>query len=293
MNRITIGFAAAFAGAAAYGINGPFARLAQLEGVSAGQLSLYRSIALVSLLGLAALVLKLPLLPPPGKRLAVLALALASSGVALGYLAAVAHTPFALAVTLLYTYPLMVFAMEAALTRRAPDPVRLAIFAVAFCGIVIAVGPELAGANPLGLGLAVFAAFANALLYVIAARVSAEGIGSLLMMQAIIGLASAALIAASGDGFSPFVFAVAPMASLVAGVLYALGFFSVFVAAPRIGSTSLSLAFLVEPVIGIIVAGWLLSEETSRLQWIGMGIILGALAIDLARQAFLAGARPR
>jgi drug/metabolite transporter (DMT)-like permease len=278
------GMAAGLLGALAYGVNIPFASLAQKAGVSAQQMSFYRSLAMAAVLLLVLIILRRNLLPQLLDRTRVILAGLCSGGVALSYLASVKYNPVALSVVLLYTYPLIIILIEAFMTKRWPPALRLGVFIVSFIGIVIAVGPNLSGASAFGAGLALTAGFSSALLYVIAARIKDPGFASMLTMQIIVLGMSAGMMIAAGDSFNPTVFSLAPWSSFLSMAGYAVGFFSIIYAAPRTGSTNLGLVFLIEPVIGIVSAMLVLEEIPTLVQWLGVAIILGALAVDAVSQ---------
>jgi drug/metabolite transporter (DMT)-like permease len=278
--RFQLGVMVGLIGAFSYGVNVPFASLAQKAGVSAQQMSLHRSLAMAILIVVILLALRQKILPPVEDRGRVLLAGLMSGCVALAYLASVKFNPIALSVVLLYTYPLIIIVIEAAMTRRWPPPLRIFVFITAFIGIVIAVGPSLEGASVLGMGLALFAGFSSAVLYVVAARIKDASLSPMLNMQIIVLIMSAIVMLVIGDSFDPRVFGLAPWPSTFAMLGYALGFFAIVFAAPRTGSTHLGLIFLIEPVVGIVSAAILLDQNPSMIQWLGVGVILAALALD-------------
>jgi drug/metabolite transporter (DMT)-like permease len=278
------GIAAGLLGAFAYGVNIPFASLAQKSGVSAQQMSFYRSLTMAAVMLIVLLILRRSLLPKLTDRLGVVFAGLCSGGVALSYLASVKYNLVSLSIVLLYTYPLIIIVIEAFLTKRWPPSLRIAVFIAAFVGIVIAVGPTMEGASALGMSLALTGGLCSALLYVIAARIEDPGLASMLTMQIIVLGMSAGMMIAAGDSFNPTVFALAPWSSFLSMAGYAVGFFAIIYAAPRIGSTNLALVFLIEPVIGIMSAMLILQEIPSSVQWVGVAIILMALAVDSVSQ---------
>ncbi len=288
-----LGIAVGLLGAASYGINVPFASLAQTDGISAQQLSLYRSLGMAVLLIAYCLILGQSMLPARGERLRVVMAGLVSGCISLGYLASVKFNPVALSVVLLYTYPMIIIVIEAVLARRFPNLVRTLVFVVAFIGTVIAVGPSLSGASLLGISLAMVGSVGSAILFVLATRIKSDGASTMLTMQLIIVPMSAAVMLMTGDSFGVSVFMRSFWPSLFAMLGYAIGFFAIVFAAPRTGSTNLGLVFLIEPVIGIISASIILSQKPTVIQWIGVGIIIAARAVDaLTGKGRRASARP-
>jgi drug/metabolite transporter (DMT)-like permease len=275
-----LGIAGAFIGAFAYGINIPFASLAQAEGVSVAQLSFYRSLCMLIILYGLCMALGQRLLPGPGERLTTLFAGFASGCVGLSYLASVKFNPVALSIVLLYTYPLIVIVIEAVISRRWPDPLRCGVFVTAFIGIVIAVGADLEGASFIGIALALIAGLATAILYVIVSRIKTEGFGVSATMQTVIVPMSILLMLALGDSFHPEVFLLSPWPSFFANAGYAIGFLAIIFSAKRIGATDLSLYFLIEPIIGIVSAAIILDQHPTLLQWGGVALIIAALAVD-------------
>jgi drug/metabolite transporter (DMT)-like permease len=281
-----LGVAVGLFGAFAYGVNVPFASMAQKLGVSAQQMSFYRSLIMALLMVAACLLLRQPLLPAKGQRAAVALAGLMSGCVALAYLASVKFNPVALSVVLLYTYPLIIILIEAVMTRTFPGPLRLGVFITAFIGIVIAVGPDLSGASVFGMGLALLAGFASAVLYVIAARFEANSVAPMLGIQTIVCVMSMVAILATSESFDPRIFALAPWPAFMSMLGYGAGFLAIVIAAPRTGSANLGLVFLIEPIVGIVSASLLLGQKPTMLQWSGVAIILAALAVDaLANRA--------
>ena len=286
--QIRLGFSAAVIGALSYGINIPFARLAQDGGITAAQLSFFRSSGLALVLLILAVMLGQKILPPRGSRAGIVLVGFINGVIALTYLASVSYIPVALAVVIFYTYPLIVIVADAIIKQQMPTMLRCCVFVAAFAGIVIAVGPQFEQASVTGIMLAGIASVACAALYLIAARTRTETLGAMVLSQIVIVPMSACTMIWLANSFDPSVMASAPLAAFCANIGYSIGFLSIMFAATRIGSTNLSLAFLIEPVAGIVSAALVLGQHPGALQWCGVAIILSALAVDAIASGRLA-----
>jgi drug/metabolite transporter (DMT)-like permease len=89
----------------------------------------------------------------------------------------------------------------------------------------------------------------------------------------------------NGSVVSPGVFALAPIAILLAMGGYAIGYFLQLMAAQRLSASRASLLFLFEPVVSILTAGLFLGESLSPLQMGGIVLILIALAVEILLSA--------
>ena len=160
--RPLFGGALIIIGAIAYGMNIPAARVAGLGGVNGSNLAAQRSFLFVVLLAAVIIVLGKSFRIQFGESRRIILLGLCAGLVAIGYLSSLTYVPVAMAVTVFYTFPLILLLAAPFTGGGRITGWRMLAFAIAFAGIVIAVGPSLEGLDGRGLALAFFAAFASA-----------------------------------------------------------------------------------------------------------------------------------
>ena len=111
-----------------------------------------------------------PLLKSPGTILLYGAIAVA--GTQLAYYAAIARIPVSIALLIQYLAPLLLICLAWARTRRRPQIIVLIGTAVAICGLVLVIGPNLSGLDAVGLAFAAIGTLGLASYYLLGARVT-------------------------------------------------------------------------------------------------------------------------
>lgn len=267
--------------ALAYGLNIPAARLATLQGVGAIDLMLCRTFVLVPLVGTVLVLTGRSFRMPALQARGVLALGIASTGTAFCYLSAVAHIPAPLAAILFYTYPLWIMLLSPLVERRPLPRRRLAVFALAFVGLVMALGPGFDGLDPRGVLFAFAASGFCAWLFFTAARLRGDPVQTFFWTQAIVATLStlAALTVLQPSPPERLLAAGVPILFTVIGFI--IGFALQLLAARRISAATAGLLYLLEPVATVIAAALLLGETLAPLQLAGVGLVLAALAGDI------------
>lgn len=276
-----IGTLLAFASAAMYGANIPAARISSQAGMPGADLIAWRALILLPLLLLAARLFGQRILPESGQWPDLIRLALAASFTAIFYLSAVDHLPVPMAVTLFYTFPLIVMLLSIAFERRWPNLAEIGVFGVAFTGLMMAVGPSFAGLKPLGVLFALLGALSCALMFLFAGRVSNAPLRNTIWTQVAMGPLALIFALANGGPAPASVFAIAPFAIAATMLGYLAGYLLQMMASARLSPSRISLIFLFEPVMAILVAWLLLGETLSGFQLAGVGLILTALAAEV------------
>ncbi|HVL53388.1 MAG TPA: DMT family transporter [Vitreimonas sp.] len=193
----------------------------------------------------------------------------------------------ALALIGFYTYPTMVATVAIVLRREEPSPAVLAALALASLGMVLVVAgslgsPDGRAVDPVGILLALAAA-ASQTVFV---TVSRDGYARVPAEQAIVVVLATSLAGSLVIGF------VAGMATplgapirqpdllpivIAAGVAGAAVPSLLFLSAIRlIGGTRSGILMLLEPVVGVGLAAWLLGEGLAAPQVAGGMAVLGA-----------------
>lgn len=264
-----------------YGANIPAARVASQAGMRGADLIAYRAMILVPLLFLIARIAGVSLRLSPAQLWPSLRLGLAASLTATFYLSALDHLAVPMAVVIFYTFPLFVMLLSNRIARRRLSLTQIGVFIIAFCGLVLAVGPSLSGLAPLGVLFALFGALACAALFLVAGDVENAPLRSFFWTQVIAAPVALGFATLNGGLVPLSTFAKAPIAIAIAMGAYAVAFVLQLMASARISPGRTSLLFLFEPVMAILVAGLVLNEQISWLQIAGVGLILAGLAAEI------------
>jgi drug/metabolite transporter (DMT)-like permease len=282
---VLVGSLLALASAFLYGANIPAARAASQAGMPGADLIFYRAFWLVPLLALVAGLAGQSLRVARSERGTLFRLAMASGLTASFYLSALDHLPVPLTVILFYTFPLIVMVVSTRLAGRWLDRRQLTIFAVAFTGLVIAVGPSLVELSPKGVALALMGALSCAALFILVGNISGPPLRTMFWTQLGVVPIALAFSLIQGGPVALSTFAKAPVAIGIAMATYAIAYVGQLMAARRIAPTRAGLLFLFEPVTAIAIAAGLLGEQLRPIQIIGLGVILLALAAEVSLDA--------
>ncbi len=279
-----LGGAAALVGAVAYGINIPTARMAGQLGVSGALQGMIRGVAFVLILAVLLIILRRSFRIEGGEGRKIALMGVLSGATGACYLSAVTFMPVALAVSIFYTFPLILILAAPFTGSGRITPARVAAFVIAFAGIVICVGPSLSGLDWRGVALAVAASVACAALFEVTARVKQDQVRLLfwVMVFAQAFIIPAALVAGPP---TPGALALAVAPILVSAIGFYVGFAGQIIAGRLLAPATVGLLFLLEPVVAVLAAGVLLSESVTVGQGIGIALVIGGLALDVWTQS--------
>ena len=274
---------------------GPLSRFAEDAGVGSLTLVAWRA-------GLGAVVVTLfiavgialghraavPLRAIPARdRWFVLAAGVANAVLNLSVFTAFGRISIALALLVFYLYPGLVALASVVWFGERLDRLRWAALAVSLAGLVLVLAGtgELGALDPLGVGLAFFGALAQ-VFYVLTARhgfshvpspqAAALTMGGAVVLYAITALAigQLAVLGQPLQGFD----ALWPV--LIAGVLGAgVPTLSYITGIRLLGAPRAAILATLEPVIGVALAAWLLSEQPTPIQLVGGALILAAAVL--------------
>lgn len=282
-NRVSLGLLCAGLSAASFGVSAPFARPAAEAGVSGADLILWRVGMLAVVLGIVALVLRRPLLPPRASWPGVVVFTLATVSIGVSYLSSIAFVPVGIAVLIFYTFPLIILLASPFVDRRRPTPAQLIAFVLAFAGLVLAIGPQWGALDPRGLALAALASVSAACQVFLGSRVGPRldpltfGFSSLALAAPLAFLA--ALL--TGGPAGPVALGSALIPVLMIVLTFNVGYILQLKAMRLAPPSAVGLVFTVEPVIAIGTAVLLLGETLVATQYIGAALVLGALALTV------------
>ena len=298
-----LGFGVVIVSAGLFGMLGPLARFAYDAGMQPAAFVAWR--ALIGLAGVGAFVVwrirraEVELVRPGrlATRVRLMLLLAAAMGFAVNVSMFVAFDRITIALALLgfYTYPAMVALANVLLGRERLDGPRGVALALALAGMIAVVGSQLDPAaglrlDVIGLGLALGAALSQTV-YVLISRdgyreVPTEQVTIVILSGTVVGASILAIVGGAGPSLAdplrqPSLLPLLLFTGIFAAAIPSLGFLAGIRA---IGGTRAGILMLVEPVVGVALAAWLLGESLVPIQLVGAAAILGA-ALILQRTA--------
>ena len=282
--------------AVCFGTLGPLSRFAEDAGVSALTLVTWRAAlgAAVVALFISARMVAGSARPvafraiPIRDRWFMGAAAVANTLLNLSVFVAFGRISIALALLVFYLYPALVALVSVLWFGERLDGVRWTALAISFAGLVLVLtGAEggIGQIDALGIGLAFVGGLAQ-VFYVLAAR---HGFAHVPGPQAAAltmgGAAGLYLVIAALSGALTGL--VAPIASvdalwpvLVAGIIGAgIPTVAYITGIRRLGPSRASILAMLEPVVGVLLAAWLLAEQPTLVQLVGGALILAAAVL--------------
>ncbi len=294
---LLVGTLAAITAAALFGMLGPLARFGEEAGVSGVAFTAWRA-----LLGASFLAVLIVSRRSAGSSLASLRglsrhgrLTLATAaimGVTLNVsvFTAFGLIPIALALMVFYTYPAGVAVVDVLLGHERVTPSRVLALGLSSVGVVLVLAGGIGGdlaIDPLGIVLGLVAG-ASQVVFMTVSRTGyralpADAATFVILATSVVGASFIALLTRQADGLlAPFQ-SLAPWPFiLLAGVAGAGVSSLLFLTAIRaIGGTRTGILMLLEPVVGVVLAGLLLGEAMGPIQAIGGALVLaGALVLQ-------------
>ena len=273
-----IGIGTALAGAIAYGVNIVYARAATQQGVSAADLVFLRVFlmlgAVTATIGLAGGSLKVERRHRP-----VLALVgVSSAGIGLAYFFAVSFVPIGVAAVIFYTFPLLILIASPFVDGERLTLKRLAVFALAFAGLAVALGPTLGAVDLRGVALAAVASLFAACQFFAAAHAGRHVAPSALLFWSHVVIMPIAGLAALWHGLGQLdALTGAWFAAAMTMLGYLAGFAFQMLSARSAPPALVGLVFCLEPVVAIATANLVLGETLTTPQMVGSLLVLAAL----------------
>lgn len=275
---VGIGIAAALASATAYGLNVVYARQSTQLGVLPADLVFLRVFLMMGLVTGAVALTGSSLRVARADRPAVVAVGIASAAMGLCYFFALSFVPVGVAAIVVYMFPLIILLASPFVDGERFTPRRLLVFALAFAGLAVALGPGIGGIDIRGVILAGLSSIAAACQFFAAARAGRRvPPAALLFWSHVVILPIAGTVAFARGGISLPAIGAAwlPAALTVAG--YVTGFVLQMAAARRAPAALIGLVFCLEPVVSIVFAGIILGETLTSAQMTGSILVLAAL----------------
>ncbi len=287
IERVGPGIACALAAAAIYGLIPNFSRAAFVNGVPAFETTFMRTAVIGVALGLLALLRAEKLRVPRAALPMFVAQAAATATVSICYLAAGQFIPVGLAVTIFFTFPVIILLTAPLAEGQAPGWPQVAISLFAFAGLALALAGEVGGLDYRGVLLAVASALACTVQFYsgrkISGHVTPVVLGSLVHL-AILPVTLGVALWMNGGGLKILAGEGIPLSGF--GFLAGVCLFYVF--AYLIHMTSLRLAkasivapfYNLEPIVTAGVAALLLGERLTAIQYLGAAMVFTALIVS-------------
>ena len=280
------GIALALLASLFYGNVPILARQAFVHGIPALESVLARTIVISLLLGVLAIVRHESLMLPIEARKAFLLQALATLIVSSCYLASVQFIPVAISVIIFFAAPIIVLLLSPVIEGHAPGWPRLLVGLVGIFGLYLAIGPNSATLNPIGLVLASIAALGYALQFFSGRMLShflqPAAFGSLVHLAIFPIIAVIVIVAGQGHlvlaqpdilGSMALVFAIGVCVAYAFGYLFHMSSLS---AAP---ASVVAPFFNLEPIITMAISVLVLGEVLTVSQYAGALTVLAALVL--------------
>lgn len=268
-----------------FGMGTVGARLASFEGIGGTSLVLFRSVLMLALVGIVAVLRRAPLAVAPGERAALVVAGLATTVLGSAYMSSVAFVPVTVAVVVFYTFPVLIVLASPLVTGAPLTPGLVGIAGLALLGVVGVVGPAFGGLDPRGLVLAGAASLATAVQFFAFSRVGRTGLVAKVLWIHLLVLPSAALLAlAAGGPNAPEDLLRAPWPAAVSVGGYLVGFALQLAALARSSPVVAGIAYCAEPVVSALGAAAILGESLSGVQWLGGAAVLAAIAANAVRE---------
>lgn len=211
----------------------------------------------------------------------LLVVGLAISGMTLGYMSSVAYIPVSLAALIFFTFPLMIAALTPWVDRMPLGAGQVFVFVLAFTGLALTLGPDLAALDWRGVAWALFAAVSiTCLLFQSRELMTRHDPYLVLMIANLVGLvvcgswlltAGQVQLPSGTLGFTAFV---------LVGICYILGVTFQFLAVRKAGPADSALFMNLEPVVSVVLAIVVIGESLSWQQLGGIILVFAALVLS-------------
>ena len=210
------------------------------------------------------------------QRLSVFKLGFIWSGSMICYLLSVESISVSLAVLVFYVYPLMVLCYSLLCRQIPPSPAIISAFCLAFVGLYLALSSGSLKLDTTGLLFASLAGLGAAYTFIKGARV-APLLNPLVMTFWINAVGLAMIVPLVYTQFSLPTATGGLIALAAATLFYLIAILCQFEALARLPAATAAFILNLEPVVSILLATLILQEQLTRLQWLGVALVLSVL----------------
>jgi len=276
-NRL-VGILLVAVSAVAFGTLPIFARYAFADGMDALSI-LFVRFSLAAILMLTALIIRGERLPRGSALYRLIGMgAVGYVAQTTAYLTALEYASAGLVAFLLYLYPVFVALLAVLVLGDRFTVVKALALGLALTGATLTAGP-MEGQLP-GVLLAIVAATLYSIYIVVGSQVmkNVPAAQSSTVIFAAAGLSAGALMFLNGPRLPSSGAGWAAMASMV-GFSTILSVVTFLAGLERIGPTNAALVSMLEPVVTVLLATWVLNETLPPVTWLGGGLILLAVLL--------------
>lgn len=296
--EILTGTLAAITAAALFGMLGPLSRFGAEAGVSGVAFTAWRaflgasflSVLIVGRRSAGSSMASVRGLSRHG-RLALGTAAIMGVTLNVSMFVAFGMIPIALTLMLFYTYPAGVAVLDVLLGHERATPSRVLALVLSSTGVVLVLVGGLGGdvaIEPLGIVLGLISGVSQVVFMTVSRSgyraVPADAATLVILSTAVVGASCVAVLTGEADALlAPFQ-SIEPWPSILLAGVAAAGVSSLLflTAIRKIGGTQTGVLMLLEPVVGVLLAGLLLGEAMGPIQAVGGALVLaGALLLQL------------
>ncbi len=200
-------------------------------------------------------------------------------GQAICYFTALTLADASLVALLLYLYPVIVTVFSVIFFKERMTWVKGSALTLALIGAALIAGFG-GGGKPLGIVLGIAAPLIYSISILAGAKIlkSTPAVPASAVIMSSAGVVFAGIVAVRGPQFpvTPSGWLASVGLAVVAGVV-AIGAF--WMGLERVGPSNAALVSTLEPVVAVALAALLLGERLTPLNWVGGGLILGAVIL--------------
>ncbi len=193
---------------------------------------------------------------------------------------AIERLPVALAIAILYLFPLFTLLIDHAVRRERPSIALIVALVVAFAGLALALDVRGVVPDPAGIGFALFAALAIAASFVWVEHTLGTMDDLVRTFRiGVTGLVFAiALAVGTADVVWPFPSVATWTTLAVASASFGIAYLAMFRSLTAAGATLTSLIMNLEPPVTVVLAYFVLGDALRWTQLLGIGITIVAVA---------------
>lgn len=262
----------------------PFAIYAEGEGLTPPFAVLYRYVIIVVISTPLILIFARKYFKFSRKQFLLLILqSCATTILNLSYMASFTFIPLSLAVIIFFTAPIITLMVVPFVFGGRLSPIKVAIFFIAFLGLVMVVGPQFNNLNPIGITLAFIAAITSVVQLLCMVKLVREInpvalLYSVHLIAMVLTFTIMSSLVLSGNIAPPVAFNV-NMAMFFAGIVgcYVMGYAIFTLVARNLEPATISFVSNIEPIVTIGLAIYLFNETLSSVQAIGAVVVISAL----------------
>lgn len=200
------------------------------------------------------------------------------------FIASLATTSVRVAILIFFLHPLIIALTQSALGPERITLAKLALAGATLAALTVAIDPTGEDIDPIGGAYALASAVAMAGMVLLSARASRHA--SSMQISLVVNLLSALVFASLATFAGAWDLPVGMTGWLgIAGTsaALALGLLLFFAALRHIGAVRATMLTNIEPLLSIVVAGVMLGERLSPLQWTGaVGVVAGLVLFESA-----------